>query len=336
MIRKYIHLLKKKWQTKAVILMYHQIAEAVCDPWELAVSPKNFEEQLHILKKHFNVVPLATLAEAVRKRTLRRRMVAITFDDGTEDNFTCAAPLLEKYQLPATFFIPTAYVGNGEIFWWEELQRIFLMQKKLPQRLTLSFDKETYFFDLGNTAVLPPGQASVTASWNAERPIQNTRIEVFFKLWQLLKPLAYEEQKRVVRTLRNWAGESNGATTPRVLSREALLMLHRNPLFRVEAHTLHHPALAEQSEIVQAYEIQESKNQLEHWLADDVVGFAYPYGNYDVTTRQLVMQSGYHYAVTTCALPVTNESDVMELPRYQVKNWNGEQFALQLNLWRSN
>jgi peptidoglycan/xylan/chitin deacetylase (PgdA/CDA1 family) len=38
--------------------------------------------------------------------------LAITFDDGYEDTFHIALPLLNKYQIPATLFIPPKYVGQ--------------------------------------------------------------------------------------------------------------------------------------------------------------------------------------------------------------------------------
>ncbi|MES2409994.1 MAG: hypothetical protein V4535_00980, partial [Bacteroidota bacterium] len=59
-----LHFVKKllyKFQQRSLVLMYHNIDTVPCDPWELAVSPKNFEEQLNVLKK-YRVVTASQLA----------------------------------------------------------------------------------------------------------------------------------------------------------------------------------------------------------------------------------------------------------------------------------
>jgi len=44
------------------------------------------------------------------------RSVAITFDDGHANNLHLAYPMLQKYQLPATIFLSSAYVESGEMY----------------------------------------------------------------------------------------------------------------------------------------------------------------------------------------------------------------------------
>jgi peptidoglycan/xylan/chitin deacetylase (PgdA/CDA1 family) len=96
----------------AVILMYHQIAKRTSDPWSLSVSPEHFDQQMTYLRKHHQVLPLPELADMVRKRRIYKDVVAITFDDGFQDNFTTAFPILQRHKLPATFFISTNLVGS--------------------------------------------------------------------------------------------------------------------------------------------------------------------------------------------------------------------------------
>ena len=50
-------------------------------------------------------------------RTPPAGTVCITFDDGYRDNLTVAAPILEKYRLPATLFLATGFVERGETQW---------------------------------------------------------------------------------------------------------------------------------------------------------------------------------------------------------------------------
>ena len=94
--------MRKLREQKAAILMYHQVCERTNDPWELAVHPNHFDQQLAYLKKHFNVVSIADLAEGIARHKMKKT-IAITFDDGFKDNYTNAAPLLDWHEVPATF-----------------------------------------------------------------------------------------------------------------------------------------------------------------------------------------------------------------------------------------
>ena len=84
------------------ILMYHRVNEPGYDPWELAVTPAHFDEQLAWLKRRRTVLPLVEFAERHARGDLPRDAVAITFDDGYACNGLNAAPLLAAHGLPAT------------------------------------------------------------------------------------------------------------------------------------------------------------------------------------------------------------------------------------------
>lgn len=108
-------------ESKAVVLMYHRIDNLTFDPWQLAVSPDNFEQQLKVLRTTFDVVPLDKLSSRIQRRPIASKSVCITFDDGYVDNYKFAKPLLEKYNCPATFFIAHNYIGKEQQYWWDEL-----------------------------------------------------------------------------------------------------------------------------------------------------------------------------------------------------------------------
>jgi peptidoglycan/xylan/chitin deacetylase (PgdA/CDA1 family) len=72
-----------------------------------------------------------------------RRSLAITFDDGYVDNLTETKPLVEKHDVPSTVFVVSGYVGAGRRFWWDELERICVLPRTLPQRLDLTTQHAT-------------------------------------------------------------------------------------------------------------------------------------------------------------------------------------------------
>ena len=95
---------------RPIILTYHSVHD--CDS-PLCVPPRVFAEQMQWLKGHAQVLPLATVGELLAKRrAFPERAVALTFDDGFQDFYEQAAPVLAKHELPATVFLPTGWCGR--------------------------------------------------------------------------------------------------------------------------------------------------------------------------------------------------------------------------------
>lgn len=99
----------RRRRRRVVVLCYHSIHPRL--PFASA-DPTAFARHLEWLSEHCDVVPLAEIhAAAASDRAGRARpVVAITFDDGYEDNFTIAAPLLSEAGFPATFFLTVGLV----------------------------------------------------------------------------------------------------------------------------------------------------------------------------------------------------------------------------------
>ena len=114
------------------VLLYHRVAVLPSDRWVLAVSPRHFDAQLRLLRRFFRPVPLPALIDLARQGK-GRGCVAVTFDDGYADNYATALPLLEKHQVPATFFITSGPVEQQREFWWDDLERRVDPAKYLDQ-----------------------------------------------------------------------------------------------------------------------------------------------------------------------------------------------------------
>lgn len=103
------------------ILMYHYIRNAEGEDQlgkNLSVSPENFEAQIKWLKDdHYQTIKLQDLADSNRTELSRvyfkkKKPIILTFDDGYEDAYTQAYPVLKKYGFIGTFFIITEYTGR--------------------------------------------------------------------------------------------------------------------------------------------------------------------------------------------------------------------------------
>ncbi|MDQ3758040.1 MAG: polysaccharide deacetylase family protein [Actinomycetota bacterium] len=99
--------------TSVTVLAYHAVGRCAPadDPHNLWVSPEAFRRHLAYLARSRRVV---SLADAVDGRVEPGRpAVVVTFDDGYRSVLENAVPLLECHGFPATVFVPTKYIGDG-------------------------------------------------------------------------------------------------------------------------------------------------------------------------------------------------------------------------------
>lgn len=320
-----------KIQPKAHILAYHRVADLNSDPQLLSVAPRHFAEHLQHVSENYHPVSLVELGRALIERRIPRHAIVITFDDGYADNFWNARPLLEKYNVPATVFVTTGYVGEDREFWCDELGKLLLLPEKLPESLELSINGEFYKWSLHEAGKT----GDQDRKWNVTMKISpSPRLEAYKDIHRLLRPLEDEEQQKILAELAIWAGISRNARPGyQALNPSELIKLMDNGLIEIGSHTITHPVLSALSPDKQRTEIFQSKRYLEEILGCPVSSFSYPYGGkWDAgeDTIEVVREAGYRLACANFAAPVTRNSDPYWLPRFLVRDWNGDEFAKRL------
>lgn len=322
---------KKRWESKAIVLMYHRITKPACDPWQLSVSPEYFKEHIQLLRENYRIVSLLDLSEQVQKRKLKDHTVAITFDDGFVDNFQTAYPILNEFQVPASFYITTNLVGTNKIFWWDQLQFIFLQTVQLPAMCKCLIGGESIELSTGEGGILSPEMKSQLITWQAEQPAPNDRANCYYEIWKRLRAMPDDQRKSVLQQLAQWASLSLHANeSDRIVNIKELQAIAANPLMEIGCHTCSHPALAEHSEMFQRNELEQSKLQLEKWIGRSVSGLAYPHGSYNNITLGVANDLQFNYAVTTERSVVSKGAGLLEIPRVQVTNMPGKELHHQL------
>ncbi len=90
------------------------------------VTAEGLEAHLKYLKENgYRVVLLDALLDYFDTgQSLPPKAVALTFDDGWREDYQNAFPILKKYGVKATFFVPTGWVGQPEIMSWEEMKEM--------------------------------------------------------------------------------------------------------------------------------------------------------------------------------------------------------------------
>jgi len=111
------------------ILMYHHISDAhptnLLD-WSLTVTPAHFSQQLDYLKAHnYHTITFNQLFAALYYNgPLPRHPIILTFDDGYEDVYRFAFPILQAHGFSGMFYIITGVVGWKGYLNWIEIRRM--------------------------------------------------------------------------------------------------------------------------------------------------------------------------------------------------------------------
>ena len=143
-----------KAQYVVPIVMYHKI-DGNSAASRLSVSPESFKAQMAFLKRHrYNVVRLEDLSKMVRENKLPSKTIAITFDDGYEDNYVNAYPVLKGLGLPAVIFIIPAMIGNDGYLTWDQV------------------------VEMSESGIITIGSHTMTHSWLPGQPEQRLDSEI--------------------------------------------------------------------------------------------------------------------------------------------------------------
>lgn len=113
------------------ILLYHLVGRRRLERNGRSLSPFNvteadFEAQLQLLQQlGYQSVTLSEIAAALEGRiSLPERSIALTFDDGWQEQYAVAFPLLQRYGMRATFFVVASYIGYPRFMSWEQLAEL--------------------------------------------------------------------------------------------------------------------------------------------------------------------------------------------------------------------
>ena len=100
---------KSRRGQRAVVICYHSVHPT----YQIrSATPSMFERQIAWLEEHCDIVPFHTIGELMRTSTGPRPLVAVTFDDGYEDNHRYALPILRSHGVHATIFVTTGLIDR--------------------------------------------------------------------------------------------------------------------------------------------------------------------------------------------------------------------------------
>ena len=268
-----------------IILLYHGVPKNSEDG---SIDSRVFEAHVNFIRQRFNVVSAAGLLERRAKDKIK---VMLTFDDGFRNNAETVAPILTKYNMPATFFVCSRHSVPGKYLWFSYLRalRKYFPEKRLTFRgaiLDMSSDSRNVSVSKLSDHLLnlKPHPGAMYKAIEEELP----RLEDFVN----------------AETLRDsYAGASA----------QEVRQLAANPLFSVGAHTVDHPFLPKCDSGEVNRQFTENKKWIEAVTSRPCNSIAYPSGAYDSGVLEQARGAGFAYG--HAVIPVLKRDVQYELPR---------------------
>jgi len=270
---------------KVTILCYHRIVADVAHAEQetevgMVTSVETFRRQMELVREHCEVLSLDEAAAVLRgERATTGAAAVITFDDGYRDFYDLAWPVLRELGLPATVFVPTAYIGSGQML---DHDRFYLYVMKARSR--------------GLSLRVPLVKAGLSEEQVAALCAEVSPLRVYSQLSYL--PFALRESS--LQCLDDFVGDQQEES----LNGFSLLdweMVREMASAGISfgAHTDNHVVLTHEEPQTVEREILRSKQALEERLGRPARSFAYPTGRYNAAIRDAVARAGFEVAVTT-------------------------------------
>jgi len=297
------------------ILMYHAVvAIPLRVPDWCFLDAASFEAQVGFLRERCDVIPLSEVAAKLRRGRSGRPAVAITFDDGFQNNHDVALPILRDAGLPATVFLVTGLLGTDDTPWYCRLHHA-LEQTHRPAFTWGELD-------------LPLGDAGLRADASAT-------------LQRSLKTLPHPELLAAVRGIvRDLGGDPDAPIAPtspyRMLDLPAIRAMLASGLIELGAHTRSHAILSLLPAESQRREIAESVHRVAELSGGPCRVFAYPNGrrmDYDAAGLACLNQLGVELAVTAETGISQAETPRLELLRLGIGGLVGTDDFAALRAW---
>lgn len=294
-----------------LILAYHRVLDIgdesrfPFDPELVSASPTAFAWQMDRLRHHATPVTFEDVIDALDgRRRLPPRPAIVTFDDGFEDNYTHAFPVLRRAGIPATIFIATGYIGSAEIYWYDFIAHLVFHAPRGEFRIE----------ELGLSPLLDRGVDS--------------RRRAAAEILEALKRIPDATRRNIVRRLHAaWFDRLPAAE--RALSRpmnwDQIREMSRAGI-EFGSHSVSHPVLANLDDAALARELADSKADIEREIAKPVRVIAYPVGQsfaYDARVVAAVRAAGYRLAASY----VSGGNRLRALDRYALRRLHVERYT---------
>lgn len=247
-----------------LVLAYHRILPAV-DPKRfpldlglVSTTPEEFDWQMAHVRAEFDPVSLEEITRFIEGRgELPPRPVAVTFDDGYEDNYRHAFPVLARHRIPATIFLTAGAIDEAGHL-WHDVAACAVLKSRRPLVLDLGSER----LEIGPDASVYERRQGVK------------------RLLKHLKTLPHTQLQSTIGHLRQEHGDAIRAEdldAARLLSWQQVREMSQGGVF-FGSHTMSHALLSRLTGDELDFELRDSRALIERHAGSPCDTLAYPVG----------------------------------------------------------
>jgi peptidoglycan/xylan/chitin deacetylase (PgdA/CDA1 family) len=275
------------------ILVFHGIDEIGYKKYNSRyISQSFFEKLIEYCKQNFNIISLSDYTLSKFKKD--KLNIAITFDDGYLNNFDLAVPVLNKYNVPATFFVCGPHEPDTAL--WPDfldLVTFYTLKKEiyLEGRKFVRMKKVFYHNSLSLR------EFCLQCSQESHMIMRNIFQEEWYKIvsnpeldlyWKLMAP-------------------------------QNLIELNKNPLFNIGGHSKTHLDLEKHHSSIIEQEVKKNKEYLEE-TGIKIKDFAFPFGSYGKDLLEILEKEGFTDLYATDEAARNNDRFILNT-RFTINPW---------------
>jgi peptidoglycan/xylan/chitin deacetylase (PgdA/CDA1 family) len=286
--------------------LFHRVSDERDDLWP-PMTPALFEKIIKSLTQTYKCVCLEEWLQKDDGDLAGKKLATVLFDDGYKDNSEYAAPILKKYNCPASFYIVTDCI-NKNIPTWTYLLDHALQRTKIP---TISIDHSQAPGELKKITLADKAMVKKIKPW--------------------MKKLANAHRVNVLNSILK---QCNDIQSPqnKMMNWEDIRQLQQYG-FHIGSHSHTHPMLAaleDERDILD--ELNLSASTIKEKLGKAPLTISYPIGSFDERVMRLARQAGYKYGLAVEQKFYRYEQDdVMAIPRVELYQEPWWKISLRLN-----
>ncbi len=277
--------------------LFHRVNPKRDILWD-PMDPGIFERCINYITKNFQVVLFEDyiLRNAIEST---HKIASIMFDDGYEDNILYAAPILEKYNCKASFYIVTDSVDKNLPIWTYLIDHLFQKTGRTAINLDYTFLPQTLRVNHLNN--------------------YSERIRYVRSLKPFLKQVPHSQREIIVNEITN--AYNDVQVSGEMMNWDQIRQLKAEGHY-IGSHTLTHPVLGMIEEnITVREELFLSGQKIKEEVGYFPVSISYPVGSYNYTIKKVAQEVGYKTGLAVNKKKYNPEKeDLFEVPRIELYN----------------
>jgi len=266
------------------VVTYHGVLPGGYQPVDTAldgnlITRETLRRQLRLLKAHYDVVSPDDVLVWLQGGELPARAVLLTCDDGLLNHLTDLLPVLQQEGVKCIFFVTAASAGaERKMLWYEDL--FLLLVRAQEGQLKVSCG------GIEICGALSSREQRRTFWWNLVKRLSQLDAEARYAFLSAIREQTGPSSWRGLDGADPVACRRFGLLTCAELSELAKAGM------TIGAHTVSHPVLSQMSPELARVEIVNCREQLQSALRQPVWALAYPFGDPQSVTEQVVQFAG--------------------------------------------